>query len=381
MFSFRAGNSERNAAANLKKKQEAVPVDTTSSNPKQNESHRRVLDFDRTLAETGGSPPASQKDRNENALFSGNPLSGVPSPAKTQSSKRERERTLPRILRKPDITNRNTAVKESQSERRTSGQGLASDVLRKQTANKENELERAVEKKSPNHEVASLSNGQQSINLHIEKNGSPAQEPAKKQGLQVNANGKNAGALTSKDQTKSSPALCLTSPLAKQAVELLHDIQRQSPATKLPENGDLPVPRTPGTGDRHSEDTFDIIRTPACIRYSEESTTPRIMVPPATPDLPACSPASETGSENSVSMAAHTLMILSRAAIARTSANAPLKDNTQQFRSLRSTAKKRKQEDVECEKNSRTASKKDLPNFTVPIKKKKVKVMRSPPPF
>ncbi|KAL8191036.1 UNVERIFIED_CONTAM: hypothetical protein K2H54_066892 [Gekko kuhli] len=382
----RAGNTERNACANLRKKLEAVAVDTTSSDPKQNESHRRVLWFDNTPAETGGNPPASQRERNENSLLSGNSLSGAPSSAKTQPSKRERERTLPRILCKPDIANKSTAAKEAQSERKSSGLGLASDVLRKQTANKENELERGVEKKTPNHEVASLSNGQQSINLHMEKNGSPVQEPAKKQGLQVNANSKNSGVLTSKepkkDQTRSpSQAHCLTSPLTKQAVELLHDIQRHSPATKLPENGDLPVPRTPsGTGDRHSEDTFDIIRTPTCKRYSEDSTTPRIMVPPVTPDLPACSPASETGSENSVSMAAHTLMILSRAAIART--NTPLKDNTQQFRSLRSTAKKRKQEDmVECERNSRTAGKKDLPNFTVPIKKKKVKQKKLPISF
>ncbi|XP_015270299.1 PREDICTED: protein NPAT [Gekko japonicus] len=384
----RAGNSERNACANLRKKLEAVAVDTTSSDPKQNESHRRVLCFDSTPAETGGNPQASQRERNENSSLSGNSPRGPPSSAKTQPGKRERERTLPRILCKPDIAHRSTAAKEAQSERKSSGPGLASDVLRKQTANKENELERGVEKKNSNHEVASLSNGQQSINLHMEKSGSPAQEPAKKQGLQVNANSKNSGVLTSKepkkDQTKSpSQAHCLTSPLTKQAVELLHDIQRHSPATKLPENGDLPVPRTPsGTGDRHSEDTFDVIRTPTCKRYSEDSTTPRIMVPPVTPDLPACSPASETGSENSVSMAAHTLMILSRAAIARTSTNTPLKDNTQQFRSLRSTAKKRKQEDVvECERNSRTASKNDLPNFTVPIKKKKVKQKKLPISF
>ncbi|XP_077197708.1 protein NPAT isoform X2 [Paroedura picta] len=375
----RGGNSERNACANLRKKLEAVAVDVTSSSPKQNETHRRVLYFDSALAETGGNPPASQKERNESPVLSGNSHSGAPSSAKTQPSKRERERTLPRILCKPDITNRTTAVKEAQSERKASGLGLASDMLRKQTANKENELERSVEKKSPNHEVASLSNGQQSINLHVEKNGSPAQEPTKKQGLQVNANSKNSGVLTSKEPKKDSAkspsqAHCLTSPLTKQAVELLHDIQKHSPAAKLPENGDLPVPRTPGSGERHSEDTFDIIRTPTCKRFSEDSATPRIMVPPATPDLPACSPASETGSENSVSMAAHTLMILSRAAIARTSTNTPLKDNTQQFRSLRSAAKKRKQEEVlECERNSRPASKKDLTNFTVPIKKKKVK--------
>nr|XP_056714569.1 protein NPAT [Euleptes europaea] len=383
----RAGKSERNACANLRKKLEAVAVDTKSSSPKQSGSHRRVLCFDSALGGAGGSPPASQKERNESSLLSGHSPSGAPLSAKTQPSKRERERTLPRILCKPDITNRSTAVKEAQSERKVSGPGLASDLLRKQTANKENELERGVDKKSPNHEVASLSNGQQSINLHAEKNGLPAQEPTKKPGFPLNANSKNSGVLTSKepkDQTKSpSQAHCLTSPLTKQAVELLHDIQKHSPATKLPENGDLPVPRTPsGTGDRHSEDTFDMIRTPTCKRYSEDSTTPRIMVPPATPDLPACSPASETGSENSVSMAAHTLMILSRAAIARTSTNTPLKDNAQQFRPLRNTAKKRKQDDgVECERNSRTASKKDPQNFTVPLKKKKAKQKKLPISF
>ncbi|XP_048349179.1 protein NPAT isoform X2 [Sphaerodactylus townsendi] len=374
--------------ANLRKKLEAVAVDTTSCNPKQSESHRRVLCFDSSPGGAGGSLPAPQKERNENASLSGDSLSGVPPSTKTQPSKRERERMLPRILCKPDITNRNATVREAQLERKALGPGLASDVLRKQTANKENELERGVDEISPNHEGTSLSNGPPSISLHIEKNCSPAQEPNKKQGLQLNANSKNSGVLTSKeakkDQTKShGQTHCLTSPLTKQAVEMLHDIQRQSPAAKLPENGDLPVPRTPsGTGDRHSEDTFDIIKTPTCKRYSEDSTTPRIMVPPATPDLPACSPASETSSENSVSMAAHTLMILSRAAIARTSTNTPLKDNSQQFRPLRSSAKKRKQEDtVECERNSWTASKKDLQNFTVPIKKKKVKQKKLPISF
>ncbi|XP_066478475.1 protein NPAT isoform X2 [Tiliqua scincoides] len=373
----RIGNSDRNAGVDLKKKEAAAVKTTTSS--KQNETHRRVLCFDSTLPTPVGSTPASQKERNEKSLPSRSSPNTVPSSAKIQSNKRERERTLPRILCKPDLTGKNSAVKETQSERKNSGPGLASDVLRKQTANKENELERNTDKKASNQEVATLSNSQQNISLHNEKNSSLAQELTKKQGLQSNANNKNSALSPKepkKDQTKSpNQTHCLTSPLTKQAVEMLHDIQRNSPASKLPESGDLPVPRTPsGTGERHSDDTFDIIKTPTCRRYSEDSTTPRTMVPPATPDLPACSPASETSSENSVSMAAHTLMILSRAAIARTSTATPLKDNTQQFRSLRSAAKKRKQEDlVECEKNSRTASKKDLQNFTIPMKKKKVK--------
>ncbi|XP_062983152.1 protein NPAT isoform X2 [Elgaria multicarinata webbii] len=383
----RVGNSDKNACADLKKKLEIVAVDTTSSSFKQNESHRRVLCFDNTLVTPVESTQALQKERNENPLVPGNYPNSVLSSAKVQSSKRERERTLPRILCKPDLTSRSSAVKETQSERKASGPGLASDVLRKQTANKENELERSVDKAPKNPEVVNLSNGQQNISLHNEKNSNSAQELTKKQGLQSNTNSKKSvlpSKESKKDQTRSPNQVhCLTSPLTKQAVEMLHDIQRHSPASKLPENGDLPVPRTPsGTGDRHSDDTFDMIRTPTCRRYSEDSTTPRIMVPPATPDLPACSPASETGSENSVSMAAHTLMILSRAAIARTSTTTPLKDNTQQFRSLRSAAKKRKQEDLlECERNSRTACKKDLQNFTMPIKKKKLKQKKLPVAF
>ncbi|XP_058040991.1 protein NPAT isoform X3 [Ahaetulla prasina] len=363
----RIGNSDKNICVDLKKKLEMVPADTTSPSSKQNGSHRRVLCFDTTQA--------SQKEKNENSKICQSSSNTVLSSTKTQPSKRERERTLPRILCKPDISSKNLAVKESQLEKKSLGPGLASDILRKQTANKENELERNLAPQT--QEVAPLSNSQQS--LHHEKNCSSVQEVTKKQGLQPNANNKNAGILPSKEfkkeQTKSPNQVnSLTGPLTKQAVEMLYDIQRHSPASKLPENGDLPLPRTPsGTSDRHSDDTFDI-RTPTCKRYNEDSTTPRIMVPPATPDLPACSPASETGSENSVSMAAHTLMILSRAAIARNSTTTPLKDNTQQFKSIRSASKKRKQEDsVDCEKNSRTTNKKDVQNFALPVKKKKIK--------
>ncbi|XP_044297367.1 protein NPAT isoform X2 [Varanus komodoensis] len=383
----RIGNLDKNSCEELKKKLEMATVDSTNSGSKQNENHRRVLCFDNTFTTPAENTQALQKERNETPLVPGSSPNSVLSSAKMQSTKKERERTLPRILCKPDLTCRTSAVKETQPERKTSGPGLASDVLRKQTANKENELERSVDKGAQNQEMVTLSNSQQNIGLRNE-NSTLAQELTKKQGFQSNANSKISGVLpakdSKKDQTRSpSQVHSLTSPLTKQAVEMLHDIQRHSPATKLPESADLPVPRTPsGTGDRHSDDTFDMIRTPTCRRYSEDSTTPRIMVPPATPDLPACSPASETGSENSVSMAAHTLMILSRAAIARTSTTTPLKDNTQQFRSLRSAGKKRKQEDlIDCERNSRGACKKDLQNFTMPIKKKKVKQKKLPIAF
>uniref|UniRef100_A0A8D0HDX5 Nuclear protein, coactivator of histone transcription n=1 Tax=Sphenodon punctatus TaxID=8508 RepID=A0A8D0HDX5_SPHPU len=394
---FQTGNSDRNISADVGKKLEAnslsVPVETTNLNLKQTESNRRVLCFDSALPISGGNsqgqtnkgPP--QKEKNETPLFAVDSLNVSSPPVKTQPPKRERERTLPRILCRPEIV-RNVAGKETQPEKRGSAAGL--DTFHKTTANKENEIRRGVDEKQKNQEAAKLSNGQQNVGLWNEKTVSSVQELNKKHGSQPNVNSKNSGSMfpsskePKKDQTKSSnPAHCLTSPLTKQAVEMLHDIQLQSPANKMVENGDLPIPRTPsGYGDKQAEDTLDSVKTPTCRRYNEDSTTPRIMVPPATPDLPACSPASETGSENSVSMAAHTLMILSRAAIARTSTTTPLKDNTQQFRSLRSMGKKRKSEDLdECERNSRSANKKHLQNSTILVKKKKIKKKKLPISF
>ncbi|XP_073673710.1 protein NPAT [Garra rufa] len=129
----------------------------------------------------------------------------------------------------------------------------------------------------------------------------------------------------------SSKTLCKTNPLTKQAVEMLQDIQGQPPAATPPKRQvagcpDLPLPRTHGPG-RAQEEMMDGLRTPSRQRLRREGeSTPRHLPPPATPDIPSCSPASEAGSENSINMAAHTLMILSRAA--RT--GGPLKDSLRQ---------------------------------------------------
>lgn len=133
--------------------------------------------------------------------------------------------------------------------------------------------------------------------------------------------------------SNSSKMLCKTSPLTKQAVEMLHDIQGQAPvATPSKRQGssicpDLLFPRTPGPGCIQ-EEKMDGLRTPSRVRHVREGeSTPKNLPPPATPDIiPSCSPASEAGSENSINMAAHTLMILSRAA--RT--GGPLKDSLRQ---------------------------------------------------
>lgn len=147
----------------------------------------------------------------------------------------------------------------------------------------------------------------------------------------------------------SNKTLCKTSPLTKQAAEMLQDIQCQAPAATPPKRQaargpDLPLPRTPGPG-RAQEEQTDGLRTPSRQRLRREGeSTPRHLPPPATPDIPSCSPASEAGSENSINMAAHTLMILSRAA--RT--GGPLKDSLRQEeasagKSAIPKAKKRKQ--------------------------------------
>ncbi|NXD41552.1 NPAT protein, partial [Copsychus sechellarum] len=374
-----------------KKVEENVPVapaESTGSNSRQSESHRRVLCFDNFLPTPGGNTQiqatksSSQKERNESPLFA---VDTASSSAKAQVPKRDKDKTLPRILCRPEVgSNKGASAKEPQSERKVAAAGLSADPFHKTTANKENELRRDTDEKQKNQDTAKLSNGQQSVALWNEKTVPSVQELNKKQGSLSNGAGSGKSSvsvpLSSKEAKRepakaSSQGLGLPSPFSKQHVEMMQDIQWQSPAGKAAENGELPVPRTPsGVGDRHADDTADSVRTPTCRRFSEDSTTPRIMVPPATPDLPACSPASETGSENSVSMAAHTLMILSRAAIARTSAATPLKDNTQQFRALRSTVKKRKLEDLnEGERNSRSASRKDLQSSPTPSKKKKIK--------
>ncbi|NXQ36528.1 NPAT protein, partial [Alaudala cheleensis] len=389
----KAGNWDKLTSAETGKKVEenlpVAPAESTSSNSRQSESHRRVLCFDNLLPTPGGNPQiqatkgSSQKERNETPLFA---IDSASSSAKAQVPKRDKEKTLPRILCRPEVSsNRGTSAKEAQPERKAAAAGLSSDPFHKTTANKENELRRDTDDKQKNQDTAKLSNGQQSVASWNEKTVPSVQELNKKQGsLSSGAgNGKSSVAvpLSSKEPKRepakaSSQGLGLSSPFSKQCVEMLQDIQWQSPAGKAIENGELPVPRTPsGIGDRHAEDTADSVRTPPCRRLGEDSATPRVMVPPATPDLPACSPAcSEAGSENSVSMAAHTLMILSRAAIARNSAATPLKDNTQQLRALRSTAKKRKLEDLnEGERNSRSANRKDLQNSPTASKKKKIK--------
>ncbi|CAB1447030.1 unnamed protein product [Pleuronectes platessa] len=138
----------------------------------------------------------------------------------------------------------------------------------------------------------------------------------------------------SNPQSKATKAQSKSCSLAKQAAEMLQDIQElNSPSTPAKRPGastsDISLPSTPGTGYNQEESTDTRHRTPSRQKRGNDGEGPqKRLLPPNTPDVPTCSPASEAGSENSINMAAHTLMILSRAAIART--GTPLKDSLRQ---------------------------------------------------
>lgn len=155
------------------------------------------------------------------------------------------------------------------------------------TANKENEMEDAAQ----------------------EKQAASSSSAAKDFGPQP------AAQAAPDSQLKTPKAPSKTSSLAKQAAEMLHGLQGHAPSPELPAHT--------------QEDSANVPRTPGRQKKGKDGEgTPKHLLPPNTPDVPSCSPVSEAGSENSINMAAHTLMILSRATIART--GTPLKDSLRQ---------------------------------------------------
>ncbi|XP_071990338.1 protein NPAT isoform X2 [Engystomops pustulosus] len=231
------------------------------------------------------------------------------------------------------------------------------------SGNKENVLQ--VEAGSQRAEQADKRNS----NQESEKNVKRPQETSKKPTSLPNI-------LRRTPQKVPPERVCPTSPLLKQASHLLQGMQFQSPPPKQLSPIDLPHPSTPGSvlDDKPLDSHIDQTRTPTCKRYNEDGGTPKPVFPPATPDLPTCSPASEAGSENSVNMAAHTLMILSRASLSKSTGNTPLKDNTQQVKSSKGASKKRKLEDTE--EFQRPSHKKEHLSPSSSQKKKKAKKQR-----
>uniref|UniRef100_F6SGN7 Nuclear protein, coactivator of histone transcription n=1 Tax=Ornithorhynchus anatinus TaxID=9258 RepID=F6SGN7_ORNAN len=366
----RPGISDKGGSSDLGRKAEDGPVPLPPDGPpapaaRQNPSHRRVLCFDGAAAGPRGRAPSRSRERSEG------PPPAAPDAAAAPPGRKEKEKPpAPRAAPKAD----SAGGREAQPEKKPSLAGLPLDPFHKTTANKENELRGDAQK---SQEAPRLSNGQQNGGPWGEKAAAAGPEPTRK------AAGPAGGAPREPKREQAKPA-GQGDPPPGRAGDAPRDGRRPGPASGRPgENGELPGPRTPGAGEKPADGAAEGGgRAPGGRRpHGDEGGAPKVTVPPATPDLPACSPASETGSENSVNMAAHTLMILSRAAIARTGGATPLKDNTQQFRASRSTAKKRKLEDPEERERNPRPSGKSLQNSTTPVKKKKMKKKKLPNSF
>uniref|UniRef100_A0A3Q3F7G4 Nuclear protein, ataxia-telangiectasia locus n=1 Tax=Labrus bergylta TaxID=56723 RepID=A0A3Q3F7G4_9LABR len=264
-------------------------VDESKLEPlKKSDQDRKSQSIDRKHGHDKDGEGATEKNPHRSrSLSSEDPLKSGTIIEKDESSKKELGEKAPAKSR------------EGHTEKRTFSQEVPNV-----TANKENEIKGSTQGQSTPSSSASKDIS------------SPAVSQA-----------------TSNPQSKATKPPSKTSSLAKQAAEMLQDIKGQTfPSTPVKRPGvglsDLNLPPTPVT-DLNTDELADCARTPSRQRKGKDKEgTPKHLMPANTPDIPTCSPASEAGSENSINMAAHTLMILSRAAIART--GTPLKDSLRQ---------------------------------------------------
>lgn len=163
-----------------------------------------------------------------------------------------------------------------------------------------------VDKKAPLQEVPNVTgNKENEIKDTVQEKQAPTPSFSHQAATQA--------AAESPPKTPKTPSK--TSSLAKQAAEMLHNLQGHSSPSEPPAH--------------NQEEPSNLPRTPGCQKKGRDGEgTPKHLLPPNTPEVPSCSPVSEAGSENSINMAAHTLMILSRATIPRT--GTPLKDSLRQ---------------------------------------------------
>ncbi|XP_053564524.1 protein NPAT isoform X2 [Bombina bombina] len=362
----RVENTEKPVALDL---QEKLPVDTVSSSVKTAESHKRVLCFDNsvTTSVTSNTPAVcnattvqtrDQKEHGISSSSSVNISSTIRSVLPKDNRKSEKSYPATVTSSRPDIVGISCLVPST--EKRSQASESPAVAIRGTMANKENVLQKESEELSDLHKKTA---NQGDVTTLIEITVQPVQETVRNQSSLPNILRR-----TPQDPKKLPPGRAYrTSPLTKQASDILSSMQFHSPNAKSTSEGDIPIPRTPGSAieDLLAEGTSDHVR-----RYSEDGGTPKPMLPPMTPELPACSPASEAGSENSVNMAAHTLMILSRASMVKTGSSTPLKDNSQQ---LKSSRKRKIEESGDQDKQSHKA---DLYNPSAMLKKKKMKKSR-----
>lgn len=229
-----------------------------------------------------------------------------------------------------DKADEGTTAKDSQTSR-----SLSSDTAQKSGTRKEKESSKKELTEKASHEgheeKRTPSQGMPNVtaNKENEIKGSP-QEPTTPS---ASASRDPSSLPVTQSTSNVSKTPSKASSLAKQAAEMLQDIQgHNSPCTPVKRSAastsDPTLPRTPAAV-LNEDESAGSAKTPSRQRKGKDKEgTPKHLLPPNTPDVPGCSPASEAGSENSINMAAHTLMILSRAAIART--GTPLKDSLRQ---------------------------------------------------
>ncbi|XP_063807680.1 protein NPAT [Pseudophryne corroboree] len=342
----RVGNEEKKSVSETQNKpDDRLLADSTSVAAKPMEAHRRVLCFDGASSTTATLNATSLSNSKSQKSGKGETAPNVPfSSGATRSNvvkeNRKTESSAPTKGKNPKapilkVTGPETApAKDPTGEKRPVA--LSAGAL----GNKENVLQ-ADQEKQAQAEVDTNVNGQESEVGRGENSVKTQPETNKKQSILPNI-------LRRMPQKTSTERTCPASPLVKQASQLLQGTPFQSPNSKTLPVEDLPIPRTPGSGmdDKPLDNHVDHKRTPTCKRY-DDGGTPKLMKPPATPELPTCSPASEAGSESSVNMAAHTLMILSRASLAKSGGTTPLKDNIQQSKSSKSASRKRKLEEAD----------------------------------
>ncbi|XP_031608538.1 protein NPAT isoform X1 [Oreochromis aureus] len=274
----------------------------------------------------------THKQESQSASTSSADASKVEAGKKSESEKRSKS-----VERKcsQDAHKDNSKPKNSHNSRSESDSALKSgsrkdkeESSRKESAEKVplKPREGRTEKKTPSQEMPNVT-----ANKENEMKGSMQEQQQQSAASSSASRDLSPPAVTqpaSQSQSKVTKTPSKTSSLAKQAAEMLQDIQ----GLKSPSNPNKVLGASssdlPGTGSKQ-EAPADCPRTPQQNGKGKDGEgTPKHLMPPNTPDVPGCSPASEAGSENSINMAAHTLMILSRAAIART--GSPLKDSLRQ---------------------------------------------------
>ncbi|CAN9511501.1 unnamed protein product [Ophioblennius macclurei] len=284
--------------------------DVRKNSRKQDHSSSRQESADETVSSTGTLLPETAKKTDSEKRSKSTDRKHHHDPSKGKDAHRSRSSSSDSALKsgskkdKEDRGRKEPADKPSKSREGRPEKKAPSQTVPNVTANKENEIKGSGKEPKPQ----------------------PAPSPTASRDFSPSS----VAQPTSNPQSNTAKAPSKTSSLAKQAAEMLQDIQGlNSPPTPAKKPGGGSSEQNVPKPSCNQETPVDCPGTPSRQKKGKDGeATPKHLMPPNTPDVPTCSPTSEAGSESSINMAAHTLMILSRAAIART--GTPLKDSLRQ---------------------------------------------------